>query len=134
MAHERKTLKNAGLMAGCKNKRWSVLLFPKEVGCRGFPSPSVWSWIVHLKRIVQRFKGTLQRMLQIYIQAEPGNWEKWLPYLMFAYREVPRETWGLLPFKLLCGRYVRDLLNIVRESFEESEADYGHFSPSVTLH
>lgn len=50
---------------------------------------------------------------------------------MFAYREVPRETWRFLPLKLLYGRYVRGLLKIVRESFEEGEADHGHSQPSV---
>ena len=65
---------------------------------------------------------------------EPGNWDKWLPFLMFAYREVPRETWGFLPLKLVYGRYVRGLLKIVRKTFEEGEANYGHCSPSVTLH
>ena len=34
-AHERKNLKYADLMAYCKDKVWSVRLFPVEVGCRG---------------------------------------------------------------------------------------------------
>lgn len=73
-------------------------------------------------------------MQQIYTQAEPGNWNKWLPYLLFANIEVPRETWGFLPLKLLYGRYVWGLLKNVRKSFEEVEAEYGHFQSSVTLH
>ena len=73
-------------------------------------------------------------MQQIYTQAEPGNWNKWLPYLLFANQEVLRETWGFLPLKLLYRRYVRGLLKNVRKSFEEVEAEYGHFQSSVTLH
>ncbi|XP_033725208.1 uncharacterized protein LOC117315172 [Pecten maximus] len=40
-ANERKSLKYADLMADCRDKGWSVWLFPVEVGCRGFPSRSV---------------------------------------------------------------------------------------------
>ena len=40
-AHERKSLKYADLMADCKDKRWSVWLYPVEVGCKGFPAQSV---------------------------------------------------------------------------------------------
>ena len=40
-AHERKSLKYADLMADCKDKGWSVWLFPEEVGCRRSPAQSV---------------------------------------------------------------------------------------------
>ena len=35
-AHERKSLKYADLVEDCKDKGWSLWLFPVEVGCRGF--------------------------------------------------------------------------------------------------
>ena len=47
-AHERKRLKYAHLMADCKDKGWSVWLFPVEVGCRGFPAQSVWKLLARL--------------------------------------------------------------------------------------
>lgn len=80
--------------------------------------------------LVERFNGTLKRMLQIYAQDEPGKWDKLLPYLLFAYREVPQETTGFSPFELLYGRYVRGPLGILRESLEEDEAD-SQLQPSV---
>ncbi|XP_065928583.1 uncharacterized protein [Magallana gigas] len=79
---------------------------------------------------VERFNGTLKRMLQIYAQDEPGKWDKLLPYLFFAYREVPQETTGFSPFELLYGRYVRGPLAILRDSLEEDEAD-SQLQPSV---
>ena len=41
-AHERKSLKYADLMAVCKDKVWSVWLFPMEIGCKESPAQSVW--------------------------------------------------------------------------------------------
>ena len=47
-AHERKSLKYADLMVDCKDKGWSVWLFPVEVGCRRFPAQSVWKLLTGL--------------------------------------------------------------------------------------
>ena len=47
-AHERKSLRYADLMADCKDKGWSVWLFPVEVGCRGFPAQSVWKLLTRV--------------------------------------------------------------------------------------
>ncbi|CAM5139039.1 unnamed protein product [Natator depressus] len=35
------------------------------------------------------------------------DWDKYLPHLLFAYREVPQESTGFSPFELLYGRRVR---------------------------
>ena len=39
--------------------------------------------------LVERFNGTLKMMLRKFIQEHPNEWDKLLPYLLFAYREVP---------------------------------------------
>ena len=44
----RKSLKFADPMADCKDKGWSVWLFPVEVGCRVFPAQSVWKLFTRL--------------------------------------------------------------------------------------
>ena len=41
-----------------------------------------------------------------------------MPYLLFAYREVARESTGLSPFELLYGRSVRGRLDILKECWE----------------
>ena len=41
-----------------------------------------------------------------------------LPYLLFAYREVPQESTGFSPFELLYGRKVRGPLDILKETWE----------------
>ncbi len=43
-----------------------------------------------------------------------------LPYLLFAYREVPQESTGFSPFELLYGRNVRGPLDVLKEIWEAS--------------
>ena len=45
------------------------------------------------------------------------DWDECLPYLLFAYREVPQESTGFSPFELLYGRNVRGPLDVLRETW-----------------
>lgn len=81
--------------------------------------------------LVERFNGTLKRMLQIYAQDQPGKWDKLLPYLLFAYREVPQESTRFAPFELMYGRHVRGPLAIMRESINGEDDESRQLQPSV---
>lgn len=48
-------------------------------------------------------------------------WDRYLPYLLFAYREVPCESTGYSPLKLLYDRTVRGPLAVVKESWLEKK-------------
>ncbi len=39
--------------------------------------------------LVERFNQTLKSMLNKFVSETGKDWDKWLPYLLFAYREVP---------------------------------------------
>ena len=52
---------------------------------------------------------------------EGKDWDKLVPYLLFAYQEVPQASIGFSPFELLYGRDVRGPLDILRESWESSQ-------------
>ena len=67
--------------------------------------------------LVERFHATLKSMLKKFVSDEPKNWDKFLPYLLFAYREVPEVSTGFSPFELLYGRSVRGPLAILKESW-----------------
>ena len=69
--------------------------------------------------LVERFNHTLKTMLK-KTAAKGKNWDDLLPYLLFAYREVPQASTGFSPFELLYGRQVRGLLDILKESWEAS--------------
>ncbi len=68
--------------------------------------------------MVERFNQTLKSMLRKFVSESGADWDQWLPYLLFAYREVPQASTGFSPFELLFGREVRGPLDILRESWE----------------
>ena len=69
--------------------------------------------------LVERFNKTLKEMLRKVAADDGANWDKWVPYLFFAYREVPQDSTGFSPFELLYGRAVRGPLDILKESWKE---------------
>ena len=68
--------------------------------------------------LVERFNGILKNMLRKFATEERGSWDQLLPFLLFAYREVPQESTGFSPFELLFGRRVRGPLDILHEQWE----------------
>lgn len=70
--------------------------------------------------LVERFNGTLKSMLR-KLSNDIRNWDKYVPYLLFAYREVPQSSTGFSPFELLYGRVIRGPLAIVKESWIEKK-------------
>ena len=65
--------------------------------------------------LVERFNKTLKLMLRKLVSKEGKNWDRLLPYVLFAYQEVPQSTTGFSPFELLYGREVRGPLDVLRE-------------------
>ena len=51
---------------------------------------------------------------------EGRDWDKVIPYLLFAYREVPQASTGFSPFEFLYGRAVKGILDILKECWEAS--------------
>lgn len=76
--------------------------------------------------LVERFNQTLKTMLKKTLAGEKRQWDTMLPYVLFAYREVPQATVGFSPFELLLGREVRGLMDVLKEQWigsEEAETD-----------
>ena len=44
--------------------------------------------------LVERFNGTLKMMLKKFVSRNLKDWDEYLPYLLFAYCEVPQESTG----------------------------------------
>ena len=65
--------------------------------------------------LVERFNGTLKQMLKRMCSERPKDWDKYLPAILFAYREVPQESLGFSPFELVYGRTVRGPMAILKE-------------------
>lgn len=54
--------------------------------------------------MVERFNGTLKTGLRKYLAEHDHQWNRALPYILFAYRETPHITTGFSPFELMLGR------------------------------
>ena len=52
---------------------------------------------------------------------EGKDWDKLLPFVLFAYREVPQASTGFSPFELVYGRQVRGPLDILKETWKTSK-------------
>ena len=72
--------------------------------------------------LVERFNGTLKSMIRKFTSRNQKDWDEYLPYLLFSYREVPQETTGFSPFELLYGRRVRGPLDVLRESWTDEQS------------
>ena len=67
--------------------------------------------------LVERFNRTLKAMLKKFVSRNQKDWDDCLPYLFFAYCEVPQESTGFSPFELLYGRKVTGPLDVLREKW-----------------
>ena len=67
--------------------------------------------------LVKRFNKTLKSMLRKAFTKEGKDWDKLIPYLLFAYREVPQASTGFSPFELLYERAVKGPLDIICDTW-----------------
>ena len=72
---------------------------------------------------VERFHAMLKRVLLTMCAERPNDWDKYLPALLFAVREILQESLGFSPFELLYGRNVRGPMQILRELWSVEETD-----------
>uniref|UniRef100_A0A1X7TES2 Integrase catalytic domain-containing protein n=1 Tax=Amphimedon queenslandica TaxID=400682 RepID=A0A1X7TES2_AMPQE len=71
--------------------------------------------------LVERFNKILKSLLRRLIREDGRDLDKFIPYVLFSYREVPRTTTGFSPFELLFGREVRGPLDVLKEEWEAKE-------------
>ena len=68
--------------------------------------------------LVEHFNKTLKALLRKLVIKEGRDWDRLLPYVLFAYRDIPQSTTGFSPFELLYCREVRDPLDVLKEQWE----------------
>ena len=73
--------------------------------------------------LVERFNGTLKSMIHKLCIEQPTEWDRLLPAMLFAYREVPQESTRFSPFELLYGRQVKGPLFILKRAWTSDESD-----------
>ena len=72
-------------------------------------------------RLVEKFNGTLKRMLRRLCHKQPRQWHRFINSLLFAYREARQEATGFSSFELLYGRTVRGPVQILKEFRSDEE-------------
>lgn len=65
--------------------------------------------------LVERFNQTLKSMIKKLCTEKPKTWDRYIPALLFAYREVPQSSTGFSPFQLLYGRTPRGPMQVLKE-------------------
>ncbi|GFR83687.1 Gypsy retrotransposon integrase-like protein 1 [Elysia marginata] len=65
--------------------------------------------------MVERLNGSLKTMLKKLTKDKPSTWDKLLPAVLFAYREIPNTPTGYPPFTLMYGRQVRGPADILAD-------------------
>src|SRR5271155_4207877 len=67
--------------------------------------------------MTERFNKTLTEMLSHYCNKQQRDWDRYLPYILYAYRTSPHSVTKYSPFYLLYGREAKYPLDtLVRES------------------
>ena len=70
-------------------------------------------------------------MLRKFLSDTGKDWDKWLPFLLFAYREVPQAYTGFSPFELLYGWPVQGPLDLLIQNWEKKVTTDGEKGQGV---
>jgi hypothetical protein len=66
---------------------------------------------------VERHNANVKSMLHHVIRNDPRNWDRQLPILLWAIRDIPNETTGLSPYQIVYGKLGRGPLSVLRDTW-----------------
>ena len=66
----------------------------------------------------ERFHATMKNMIRAIVYEFNSDWDECLPWILFAYREIPVVTLGFSPFELLFGRQVRGPISLLKSRWK----------------
>ena len=69
----------------------------------------------------ERLNGTLKTMLRKVAEERPRDRHRYIPAVLFAYREVRHESTGYSPFEMVYGRLPRGPVEIMRDILVATE-------------
>lgn len=84
----------------------------------GIPSLRTTPYHPQTDGLTECFNQTLKQMLRKFVNDWGTDRDQWLPYLIFAYREVSQASTGFSPFELLYGYEIGCPLSLLREMGE----------------
>ena len=69
----------------------------------------------------ERFHRTMKSMIRSLSDKFENSWDECLPWILFAYREIPVQTLAFSPFEILFGRSVEGPLSLLKSTFLHSQ-------------
>ena len=72
---------------------------------------------------LERFHATLKSMLRAHCTERQNDWDKELPFILFAIRDSVQEALGYSPFELVYGYELRNPLKIAKEQWEDPRTE-----------
>lgn len=98
----------------------------RELGVKHFKSST---YHPQSQGALERHHQTLKSMIRAYCLGQAEEWDKSIPFLLFAIRDSVCESTGFSPFELVYGHEVRGPLKLVKERFlaeavEDKVLDY----------
>ena len=70
--------------------------------------------------LTERFNETLVISLKKHCEDDPKSWDKWIPYVLMAYRTRVHSVTNCTPFQLMFGRPMNKFEDFVSEKQEKS--------------
>ena len=70
----------------------------------------------------EKANSTIESMLRKFLVENPKTWDKLIPFLLYALREVPNASTGFSPNQIVFGRHLKGLLQVVRETWTNGDA------------
>lgn len=74
---------------------------------------------------LERYHQTLKNMLRTFCFEHNDDWDRGIPFALFATREAVQESLGFSPFELVFGHTVRGPLKLLQETWLSSTEDTG---------
>jgi len=70
--------------------------------------------------LVERMVDTLKNIINKVAQNHPKLWQKYLAYILWAFRECPSELTGVSPWVLVFGHLLRGPLSVLKETWSDA--------------
>jgi transposase InsO family protein len=74
-------------------------------------------WHPEGNAVIERYNAVIKGMIHHVIRAGVKEWHKLIPYLLWAYREIPNATTGIAPYEMVYGKKTRGPLAVLRETW-----------------
>ena len=98
-------------------------LFKRVIGQLGAKHVTSSPYHPHSQGALERFHATLKSMLRAHCTKRQNDWDKELPFVLFAIRDSIQESLGYSPFELVYGHELRNPLKIAKEQWEDPRTE-----------